>query len=119
MPPDPSDHGGGAATAPARPMHLIDKLASEGLTTEELTRAKKKLIGQQQISNQSNDTLGFQCALDEIYGLGFNYYKSLEKDVEKVTMDDIKRVAAKYLKDQPYVLATVRPPENSAAAKGK
>jgi zinc protease len=95
----------------------IRKLASDGLTSEELARAKKKIIGQQQIANQSNDSFGFQCALDELYGLGFNYHKSLERDVEAVTLEDIKRVAAKYFRDQPYVLATVRPPDNPAAAK--
>jgi zinc protease len=97
----------------------IAKLASDGLTTEELARAKKKLIGQQQIANQSNDTFGFQCALDELYGLGFNFHKALEADIEKVTMEDIKRVASKYFRDQPYVLATVRPPDGPAPAKGK
>ncbi|PYL65435.1 MAG: hypothetical protein DMF25_03595 [Verrucomicrobia bacterium] len=95
----------------------IRKLASDGLTSEELLRAKKKLIGQQQIANQSNDTFGYQCALDELNGLGFNHYKSLEHDVEAVTLDDIKRVAGKYFREQPYVLATVRPPESAAAAK--
>ena len=97
----------------------IHKLATDGLTTEELARAKKKVIGQQEIANQSNDSFGYQCALDEIYGLGFNYYKSLEHGVEAVSLDDIKRVAAKYFRDQPYVLATVRPPEGSAAANKK
>ncbi len=97
----------------------IRKLASDGLTSEELMRAKKKLIGQQQIANQSNDSFGYQCALDELYGLGFNHYKSLEHDVEAVTLDDVKRVAGEYFRDQPYVLATVRPPDGSAAAKGK
>jgi zinc protease len=95
----------------------IHKLASEGLTNEEVMRAKKKFIGQQQIANQSNDTFGFQCALDELYGLGFDRYKKLEHDVEAVTLEDIKRVAAKYFRDQPYVLATVRPPDSPAAAK--
>ncbi len=95
----------------------IRKLASDGLTSEELMRAKKKLIGQQQIANQSNDSFGYQCALDELYGLGFNYYKSLEHDVEAVTLDEIKRVAGKYFREQPYVLATVRPPELAAPAK--
>jgi zinc protease len=97
----------------------IGKLASDGLTAEELARAKKKLIGQQQIANQSNGTFGYQCALDELYGLGFDYYKKLEHDVEAVTLDDTKRVAAKYFRDQPYVMATVRPPEPTAAAKQK
>jgi zinc protease len=89
----------------------IRKLASDGLTDEELARAKKKLIGQQEIANQSNDSLAQQSALDELYGLGFDHYKSLERDVNAVTLDDIKRVAAKYFRDQPYVLATVRPAE--------
>jgi zinc protease len=89
----------------------IRKLASDGLTSEELVRAKKKLVGQQQIAMQSNDAFGFQCALDELYGLGFDHYKTLEREVNAVTIDDIKRAAAKYFRDQPYVLATVRPPE--------
>jgi len=87
----------------------IQKLASEGLTEEELNRAKKKFIGQHEIALQSNDSFGYQCALDELYGLGFDYYKSLEKEVNAVTLDQIKQVAAKYFRDQPYVLATVRP----------
>jgi zinc protease len=97
----------------------IKKLASEGLTPEELNRAKKKLIGQHEIAMQSNDAFGYQCALDELYGLGFDNYKNLERDVNAVTLDEIKQVAAKYFRDQPYVLATVRPPERPAAAKQK
>src|SRR6516164_5325091 len=87
------------------------KLANEGLTPEELARAKKKLIGQQEIANQSNDAFGYQCALNELYRLGFDYYKRLDHDVNAVTLDAIKQVAAKYFRDQPYVLATVRPAE--------
>lgn len=97
----------------------IGKLASEGLTAKELTRAKKKLVGQQQIANQSNDSFGYHSALDELYGLGFNYQKSLEADIEKVTLQDIKRVAAKYFRDQPYVLATVEPPDAPPAPTKK
>jgi zinc protease len=89
----------------------IGRLASEGLTNQELLRAKKKLIGQQQIANQSNDSFGHAAALDELYGLGFDHYKSLEREVEAVTLEDVKRVAAKYFLDQPYVLAVVHPSE--------
>jgi zinc protease len=95
----------------------IKKLASDGLTSEELTRAKKKLIGQQQIANQSNDTFGYQCALDEVYGLGFDNYKRLEPEVNAVSLDEIKRAAQKYFRDQPFVLAIVRPPDKATAKK--
>ncbi len=89
----------------------INKLASDGLTNHELLRAKKKLIGQQQIANQSNDHFAYAAALDELYGLGFDHYKALERDVEAVTLEDVKRVAAKYFRNQPYVLAVVHPSE--------
>lgn len=97
-------------------LNEIGKLASAGLTSEELARAKKKLIGQQQIANQSNDSFGYMAALDELYGLGFAHYKTLEHDVNAVTLDDVKRVAAKYFRDQPYVLATVHPAQKAAVA---
>jgi len=86
----------------------IAKLAATGLTSDELARAKKKLIGQQRIANQSNDSFGYMAALDELFGLGFDHYRKLERDIEAITADDIRRVAAKYFQ-RPYVLAIVRP----------
>lgn len=102
----------------------IRKLGSEGLTEAELARAKKKIIGQQQISNQSNDSFGYVTALDELYGLGFAHYKSLEEEISAVTLADVKRVTAKYFRDQPAVIATVAPaaiaqPSPSPAKKKK
>ena len=38
-----------------------------------MARAKAKLIGQQEIRNQSNDTFAYATALDELYGLGFEH----------------------------------------------
>ena len=92
----------------------INGLAAEGLTKDELDRAKKKLLGQMQIANQSNDSFGYMVALDELYGLGFAHYQTLEREVEAITLKDVKRVAAKYFQEQPYVLATVRPAKPNA-----
>jgi zinc protease len=100
-------------------LHEIRKLSSEGLTPIELARAKKKLIGQQQIQNQSNDIFAYMTALDELYGLGFNHSQELVAKVNAVTLGDIKRVTAKYFAKQPYVLAIVRPPAKPAGAKSK
>lgn len=95
----------------------IGKLATEGLSEIELARAKKKLLGQQQITNQSNDHFGYVSGLDELYGLGFDHYQRLEKEIEAVTLADVKRVAAKYFLEQPCVIATVRPANESAGTK--
>src|SRR5438046_8159072 len=53
----------------------IRKLANEGLTPVELQRAKKKLIGQQEIANQSNDAFGYHCALDQSYSIDLVHYQ--------------------------------------------
>ncbi|MEO5722286.1 MAG: pitrilysin family protein [Chthoniobacterales bacterium] len=97
----------------------ISKLATEGLTELELQRAKKKLLGQQQITNQSNDSFGYITGLDELYGLGFDHYRELEREIEAVTVADVKRVADKYFQQQPCVIATVKPAETPASSKEK
>jgi zinc protease len=97
----------------------IGKLASDGLSQVELERAKKKLIGQQQIQNQSNDAFGYSAAVDELLGLGFNHYRELEARVNVVTVEDTKRVAQKYFGRQPAVLSIVRPPPARPDTKTK
>jgi zinc protease len=87
----------------------IAKLAANGLTAEELTRAKAKLIGQMEIRNQSNDALAFSCALDELYGLGFDHYTRWRAEIEAVTLEDIRRVARQYFAGQSSITAIVRP----------
>ncbi len=93
----------------------IHKLAKDGLTPEELTRAKEKLIGQQEIRNQSDDTFAYASALDELYGLGYDYYKTLKQHIDAITLEDIKRVANKYFQDKPSVLAVVHPKPKAEA----
>ena len=87
----------------------IGKLAKDGLTPEELNRAKEKLLGQEAIHNQSEEAFAYACALDELYGLGFNHYQKLRATVEALTLEEVKAVARKYFDGQPSVLAIVRP----------
>jgi zinc protease len=94
----------------------INQLAQDGLTDAELARAKEKAIGQQDIRNQSGDSLAYSCALDELYGVGFNYYKTERAQYEAVTLDDAKRVAQKYFLNQPRVIAIVAPEARATPA---
>jgi zinc protease len=86
----------------------IQKLAEHGLTEQELSRAKEKLLGAQEIRNQSNDALAYSCALDELYGLGHAHHLTLRGRVEAVTLDHVREVASRYFK-QADVTAVVRP----------
>jgi zinc protease len=87
----------------------IDKLAKEGLTESELLRAREKAIGQQAIRNQSLEALAYSCALDEIYGLGFNYYTTERAQLESITLDQTREVCQKYFLNKPRVIAVVTP----------
>ena len=88
----------------------IAKLAAEGITPAELARSREKLLGAQEIRNQSNDTLAFSCALDELYGLGHSHYLTLRQRVEAVTAEQVREVARRHF-GQPHVTAIVHPPE--------
>ncbi len=84
-------------------------LRTEGLTGEELKRAKAKIIGQKKISRQDLGGLAMTTALDELYGLGYAYSDADDARFEAVTLDDIKRVAQKYLQSNAMVISAVRP----------
>jgi zinc protease len=90
-------------------MAEIQDLAANGLSAVELERAKEKLIGQQDIRNQSNDSFAFAAALDELYGLGFDHYRELRRRVDEVTLEDVKRVANTYFLNQPPIVVLARP----------
>ncbi len=87
----------------------IAKLAAEGLTEQELTRAKKKLLGKQAIAYQSNASLAYSSALDELYGLGYLNYKAMAAELEAVTLEQTREVARRYFHEQPSVTVVVRP----------
>jgi zinc protease len=85
-------------------------LRVEGLSAEELKRAKAKVIGQKKIARQDLGGLAMTTALDELYGLGYAYSDSEDALYEAVTLDQIKAAARKYLKTDAVVIATVTPP---------
>ena len=85
-------------------------LRLEGLSDEELKRAKAKVIGQKKIARQDLGGFAMTTALDELYGLGFAHSDSEDVLYEAVTLDQIKTVARKYLKSDSLVIATVTPP---------
>jgi zinc protease len=88
----------------------IAKLASEGLTQEELDRAKAKLLGAEAIRNQSPAALGGLSATNELLGLGYDHDKVRREEIEKVNLEEIKRVAQKYFRDGKSVEVVVGPP---------
>jgi len=84
-------------------------LRNEGLTAEELKRAKAKIIGQKKIARQDLGHLASATALDELYGLGYGRAELDDAKYEAVTREQIKQVARKYLRTDALVVALVAP----------
>ncbi|MEI6033496.1 MAG: pitrilysin family protein [Verrucomicrobiae bacterium] len=87
----------------------VAQLANGGLTEEELLRAKKKLLGGEAIRNQSNAALAATCAVDELMGEGFDAFTRRKEVLEKISLDDTRRVASKYFQQPSGVEVTVLP----------
>ena len=86
-----------------------DLLRTEGLTAEELKRAKAKVIGQRKIARQDLGGFAMTTALDELYGLGYAHTDTEDALYEAVTLDQVKAVARKYLLADALVVAVVMP----------
>ena len=90
----------------------LKKVKDEGLTEEEVERAKKYLIGNFEIGLQTNGAQANQMSLDELYGFGFDHYQKYPQEIQRVTKEDVNRVAKKYFDLEAYVLAIIRPPSD-------
>lgn len=75
----------------------IQKIIQEGFSEEEVRNAKNYLIGNHYIAMQSNNAMAMSMCLDTMYGMKPGFFKIWPKHIEKVTLDDVNRVARKYL----------------------
>lgn len=84
-------------------------LCTEGLSADELRRAKAKVVGQRKIARQDLGGLAMATALDELYGLGYANQDQEDARFEAVTEAEIIQVAQKYLKPELAVTAILKP----------
>jgi zinc protease len=86
------------------------------VTDQELSEAKSFLIGSFPLRLDSTAKLAQVLAQVEFYGLGFEYFSQYPKWIDRVTKEDVQRVAKQYLYPQRYALVVVG---NVAKAKLK
>jgi zinc protease len=89
---------------------ILREVRDEGISQEELERAKAYLIGNYAIGLQGPLALASTMAFDERYGLGSDFYRRYPSKIEGVTKEDVLRVAQKYIDLDSYALVIVRPP---------
>jgi zinc protease len=98
---------------------VLDELKSireAPVSDQELSEAKSFLMGSFPLRLDSTAKLAQVLAQVEFYGLGFEYFSQYPKWIERVTKEDVQRVAKQYLDPQRYALVVVG---NVAKAKIK
>lgn len=87
----------------------LEKVITNGITANELKRAKRSIIGGYDIGLQSTMSKASNMSNNELQGLGFGYYKIYPKFIDKVTLKQVQKVAKKYLTLNSYVISVVGP----------
>lgn len=77
------------------------------VTDQELAEAKAFLMGNFPLRLDSTAKMAQVLAQVEFYGLGFDYFSQYTKWIERVTKEDVLRVAKQYLDPQHYALVVV------------
>lgn len=75
----------------------IERIRDKGFTEKEVEEGKRYLIGNHYIKIQSNGAVSSAMCFDTLYGLPPGSFKTWPSHIEKVTKDDVDRVARKYL----------------------
>jgi zinc protease len=102
------------ATSPERESNAVKAveneladLAGKAISDEELKKAKACLIGNFEVSRQTNPKMAQAMALDEIYGLGFDYAPAYINNLKEVDIGTLKKVIVKYLDKNSFIMIKV------------
>jgi zinc protease len=93
-----------------RVLEELKKLKEEGLTEDEVERAKKYLIGNFEIGLQGNYAQAYEISFAELYGFGYDHLKNYPREIEKVSREEVQMVAQTYINLEAYAIAIIRPP---------
>jgi zinc protease len=102
-----------AATQPQKVNEVVeiilqnmDKARAGHISDEELARAKRLAVIAERLERQTNEQLARDAALNELYGLGYDFSEREIAQLDQVTRADVQRVAQIYLHHPTIVITT-------------
>ena len=79
------------------------------INDEELDNTKQMALVTARLHRQANDQMASAMALNELYGLGYDFSDHEAEQIAKVTKADVQRVAQLYLHHPAIVITTPSP----------
>lgn len=83
------------------------KIVEQGVTDEELKRAKAEIIGNYEIGLQEASDRASDMAFNELYGLGYDEHKRFAGKIESVTKEEVINTARRYFDMNAYTIVIV------------
>ena len=87
----------------------IYRIIGDPVSPEELDRARNWLAGRHEIGLQTHGAKALDMALNELYGLGYNYSSEYVTRIKTVTRAQVLDAARKYLNTSAYTRVIVGP----------
>jgi zinc protease len=110
---------GGASTSNERVQEALDvmlseisRMGEEGPTQEELDKAKRYLTGSYPLRFDSSTKIARQLVEIQLADLGIDYIDKRNDLIEKVTLEDVKRVSQRLFTVKPTVITVGQPESN-------
>jgi len=85
----------------------MERIQTEPVTDQELADAKAYITGSLPLRMDSNAKMAGLLASVEYFGLGMNYLEDYLDAVNRVTTQDVLRVAQEYLHPDRFILVVV------------
>lgn len=94
---------------------IIKRTRKNPISEEELEGAKRYIIGTTKTRLQTISSRAGQAVLNSLYGLGVDYEEKRLADIEKVTAEQVREVAERYLSSERGVLTVLGKGEDVSA----
>lgn len=90
----------------------LERIREEGVTDEELKSAQNYLVGRLPLSLESNGEIAAMLRNEELYRLGLDYVERYPSLIRKVSREQIREAARKYLHPDRLITVIVGPTKN-------
>jgi len=87
----------------------ISDIKRNGISEDDLQRSKNYFVTRMEQQLETNSSLSLELSLDELYGLGWDYYIRHIRAIKMVTADSVKDAANKYFRDDWCTLSIIGP----------
>jgi zinc protease len=88
-------------------LEQIRRVRKEPVTAEEISRAKRYLVGSHMIGLQTLRSRGDEVFFPALYGQDLDHALSFDRRIQSVTVWQVREAALQYLDPQNYTLAVV------------